>query len=125
MGNGLRAHVLGAGTVNLKFTSGKTALLKNVQHVFSIKKNLVSDSMMCRDGYKIVLESNKCVMSRHGTFISKRYDCGGLFCLSLLNVCNKVVNIANISDESDLWHSCLCHVNFGCVMRLANLNLIL
>jgi hypothetical protein len=45
--------------------------------------------------------------------------------LSLLDVCNKVVNIANIFDESDLWHSRLCHVNFGCLMRLANLNLIL
>jgi hypothetical protein len=44
--------------------------------------------------------------------------------LSLLDVCNKDVNIANISDESDLWHSRLCHVNFGCFMRLANLNLI-
>jgi hypothetical protein len=64
-------------------------------------------------------------MSRHGTFIGKGYDCGGLFRLSLLDVCNKVVNIANISDESDLWHSRLCHVNFGCLMRLANLNLIL
>jgi hypothetical protein len=62
---------------------------------------------------------------RHGTFIGKGYDCGSLFCLSLLDVCNKVVNIANISDESDLWHSRLCHVNFGCLMRLANLNLIL
>jgi hypothetical protein len=30
MGNGSCAHVLGAGTVNLKFTLGKTVLLKNV-----------------------------------------------------------------------------------------------
>jgi hypothetical protein len=125
MGNASRAHVLGAGTVNLKFTSGKTVLLKNMQHVPSIKKNLVSGSMMCRDGYQIVLESNKCVVSRHDTFIGKGYNCGGLFRLSLLDVCNKVVNITNIFDESDLWHSCLCHVNFSCLMRLANLNLIL
>jgi hypothetical protein len=102
MGNGSCAHVLGAGTVNLKFTSGKTMLLKNVHHVSSIKKNLVSSSMMCRDGYKIILESNKYVVSRHGTFIGKGYDCGGLFRLFLFDVCNKVVNIANISDESDL-----------------------
>jgi hypothetical protein len=124
MGNGSRVHVLGSGTVNLKFTLGKTVLLKNVQHVPSIKKNLISGSMMCRDGYKIVLESNKYVVSRHGTFIGKGYDCGDLFGLSLLDVCNKIVNIANISDESGLWHSRLCHVNFGCLMRLANLNLI-
>jgi hypothetical protein len=124
MGNSLRAHVLGVGMVNLKFTSGKTVLLKNVQHVPSIKKNLVSGSMMYRDGYKIVLESNKCVVSRHGTFIGKCYDCEGLFRLSLLDVCNKVMNTVDISNESDLWHSHLYHVNFGCLMRLANMNLI-
>ena len=81
-------------------------LLKNVQHVPSIKKNLVSGSQMCRDGFKIVLESNKCVVSRHGTFVGKDYDCGGLFCLSLLDdVCNKLVNNVNVSDESNMWHS--------------------
>jgi len=126
MGNGSHARVLGAGTVVLKFTSGKTVLLKNVQHVPSIKKNLVSASQMCRDGFKIVLESNKCVVSRHGTFVGKGYDCGGLFRLSLLDdVCNKVVNNVNASDESNIWHSRLCHINFGCLTRLANLNLIL
>jgi hypothetical protein len=42
MGNGSHARVLGVGIVILKFTSVKTVLLKNVQHVPSIKKNLVS-----------------------------------------------------------------------------------
>ena len=27
-------------------------------------------------------------------------------------------------SESNVWHSCLCHVNFGCMSRLAKLNLI-
>ena len=49
MGNGSHARVLGVGTVNLKFTSGKTVRLKNVQHVPTIKKNLVSGSLLCRD----------------------------------------------------------------------------
>ena len=49
MGNGSHACVLGVGTVNLKFTSGKTVQLKNVQHVPTIKKNLVSGSLLCRD----------------------------------------------------------------------------
>jgi hypothetical protein len=38
-------------------------------------------------------------------------------------VCNKSVNNV-ISNESYIWHSQLCHINFGCVSRLANLNLI-
>jgi hypothetical protein len=126
MGNGSHVHVLGIGTVVLKFTSGKTVLLKNVQHVSSIKKNLVSGSQMCRDGFKIVFESNKCVVSRHRTFVGKGYDCGGLFRLYLFdNVCNKVVNNVSVSNEWNIWHSRLCHINFGCLTCLANLNLIL
>jgi hypothetical protein len=71
-----------------------------------------------------VFESNKCILSKYGTFVGKGYDSGGLFRLSLHDVCNKFVNNA-ISNESYLWHSRLCHINFGCVSRLANLNLIL
>ena len=125
MRNGLHACVLGAGMVVLKFTLGKTVLLKNVHHVPSIKKNLVSASQVCRDGFKIILESNKCVVSRHITFVEKGYDCGGLFRLSLLDdACNKVVNNVNVSNESNIWHSRLCHINFGCLTWLVNLNLI-
>ena len=39
-------------------------------------------------------------------------------------MCNKIVNNAIIPDESNIWHSRLCHVNFGCLSCLANLNLI-
>jgi hypothetical protein len=122
MGNGAHARVLGAGTVTLKFTSGKTIQLKNVQHVPTITKNLVSGSLLCRDGFKLVFESNKCIISKFGTFVGKGYDSGGLFHFSLSfdnNVVNHVMN-----DESDVWHSRLCHVNFGCMMRLASLSLI-
>ncbi|WVZ54789.1 hypothetical protein U9M48_005536 [Paspalum notatum var. saurae] len=66
MGNGSYASVLGTDTVDLKFTSGKIVQLKNVQHVPSMNKNLVSGSLLLRDGFKIVLESNKAVVSKHG-----------------------------------------------------------
>ena len=72
MGNRSHACVLGVGTVNLKFTSGKTVQWKNVQHVPTIKKNIVSGSLLCRDGYKLVFESNKCVLSKFGTFVGKK-----------------------------------------------------
>jgi len=64
MANGARASVHGVGMVDLKLTSGKTVQLKNVQHVPSIKKNLISGSLLCRDGYKLVFESNKCILSK-------------------------------------------------------------
>jgi hypothetical protein len=66
MGNGSHASVRGVGTVDLKFTSGKIMQLRNVQHVPFMNKNLVSGSLLCRDGFKVVLESNKVVISKHG-----------------------------------------------------------
>jgi hypothetical protein len=58
-----------------------------------------------------------------GHLLEKGYDGGGLSRLSLHDVCNKFVNNV-ISNESYIWHSRLCHINFGCVSRLGNLNLI-
>jgi hypothetical protein len=48
MGNGSHASIYGVGIVDLKLTSGKIVQLKNVHHVPSINKNLVSDSLLCR-----------------------------------------------------------------------------
>ena len=124
IGNGSHARVLGVSTVNLKLTSGKTMRLKNVQHVPTIKKNLVSGSLLCRDGFKLVFESNKCVLPKYGNFVGKGYESEGLFCLSLSENCNNIVNNVMNTDESNVWHSRLCHINFGCMARLANLSLI-
>jgi len=84
MENDSHARVLGVGMIILKFTSEKTVLMKNVQHVLSIKKNLVSGSQLCRDDYKIVFEANKIILSKFGTFIGKGYDwetCSAYPCL--------------------------------------------
>ncbi|WVZ85747.1 hypothetical protein U9M48_032635 [Paspalum notatum var. saurae] len=113
MGNGSAASVLGIGTVDLKFTSGKIVQLKNVQHVPSMNKNLVSGSLLLRYGFKVVLESNKIVVSRHGLFIGKGYVSRGLFRLSLSDFSNKCVNhiCGGVNDDASLWHSHLCHLS--------------
>jgi hypothetical protein len=85
---------------------------------------LISGSLLCRDGYKLVFESNKCVVSKYGTFVGKGYESGGLFRLSLVDTCFKSVNHVVSNVETNVWHSRLCHVNFGCMSRLAGLNLV-
>jgi hypothetical protein len=91
MGNGLHATIPGVGMVDLKFTSGKIVQLKNLQRVPSIKKNLVSGSHLMKDGFKLVFESNKVVLSEYGTLVGKGYECGGMFHFSLENFCDNVV----------------------------------
>jgi hypothetical protein len=46
-----------------------------VQHVPTMSKNLVSGYHLCRDGFKLVLESNNVVVFKHGQFIGKGYEC--------------------------------------------------
>nr|AAX96807.1 retrotransposon protein, putative, Ty1-copia sub-class [Oryza sativa Japonica Group]ABA92798.1 retrotransposon protein, putative, Ty1-copia subclass [Oryza sativa Japonica Group] len=127
MGNGSHASVHGVGTVDLKFISRRIVQLKNVQHVPSIDRNLVSGSRLTRDGFKLVFESNKVVVSKHGYFIGKGYECGGLFRFSLSDFCNKSVNhiCGSVDDEANVWHSRLCHINFGLMSRLSSMCLIL
>jgi hypothetical protein len=67
-------------------------------------KNFVSGTLLCRDGFKVVLESNKIVVFKSGQFIGKGYDCRGLFCFSLLDFNNKFVNhiCANVDDLASI-----------------------
>jgi hypothetical protein len=64
MENVSHASVHGIVMVDLKLTSGKIVQLKNMQHVPSINKNLVSGSLLCKDGFKVVFESNKFIVSK-------------------------------------------------------------
>jgi hypothetical protein len=50
--------------VDINLTLRKTMQLKNVQHVHSIRKNLINGSLLCRDGCKDVFESNKNIYYR-------------------------------------------------------------
>jgi hypothetical protein len=58
MGNHNTVKVLGTGTVELKLSSRKKLVLTNVYHVPNIKKNLVSASLLSKNGVKAVLESD-------------------------------------------------------------------
>lgn len=83
VGNRSHASVRGASTIDLKFT-----LRMIVQHVPSITKNLVNDSPLCQDGFKLAFISNKVLLHKYGQFIGKGYQCGGSFHLSLSNFYN-------------------------------------
>jgi hypothetical protein len=99
MENGSHTSIRGVGTVNLKLTSGKIMQPKNVQYVPSINKNIVSDSLLCRDGFKVALESKKIIVSKCEQFIGKGYVCGCLFCFSVSYFCNESMN--NICDGTN------------------------
>lgn len=94
MENHSAAKVLGKGSVDLNFTSGKKPTLKNVLHVHEIKKNLVSATLLCKNGFKVVLKSDHVVLSKNGLFVGKGYSCEGMFKLNV-EIMNKM-NVVSV-----------------------------
>lgn len=54
MGNSSIAAIMGKGTLDLKFTSGKVLTLSDVYHVPDVRKNLVSGSLLNKHGFNLV-----------------------------------------------------------------------
>lgn len=108
MGNSSSPKVVGKGTVELKFTSGKMVTLIDVLHVPDIRKNLVSGTLLSKHGYKMIFEADKFILSKQGMFVGKGYATNGMF---KLNIENENI-FAYIVESLDLWHERLGHVNF-------------
>ena len=122
MGNHNAAKVVGKGSVDLQFTSGKKLFLNNVIYVPEIRKNLVSASLLCKNGLKIVFESENCILTKNGVFVGKGYSCEGMYKLSL--DINKIMNSAYIVDSFDTWHARLAHLNFRSLKYMSKHGLI-
>ena len=82
---------------------------------------------MIKNGFRLVLESEKVVLTKDGMYVGRGYMTDGLFKLNVLTVVptiasnNKNSSFAYIVDSSHLWHSRLRHVNYGSLCTLVNL----
>ena len=129
MGNSSTSKVEGVGKVALKMTSGKVVTLNDVLHVPDIHKNLVSGSLLSKNGFKLVFVSDKFILSKNDMYVGKCYLSEGLFKLNVMTVTSDDVinnNIASVYvlESSDLWHQRLGHVNFRSIKSLIHLDLL-
>jgi hypothetical protein len=79
MGNHNSANVLGKGTIELYFTYGQILCLLNVFHVPEIRKNLVFVSLLSKKRFKILLDSDKVIVTMSGMFVGKGYSYDDMF----------------------------------------------
>ncbi|XP_022863737.1 uncharacterized protein LOC111383806 [Olea europaea var. sylvestris] len=86
MGNSATSEVLGKGKVILKMTSGKELTLTNVLYVPEIRKNLVSGSLLSKNGFRMVFEVDKLVITKIGVYVGKCYMTDSLFKLNVIVV---------------------------------------
>ncbi|XP_070056617.1 uncharacterized protein [Nicotiana tomentosiformis] len=63
MGNTATAKIEDYGKIFLKMTSGKVLMLNNVLHIPTVRKHLVSTSLLVKNGFKCVFVSDKVVVN--------------------------------------------------------------
>ncbi|KAJ9550828.1 hypothetical protein OSB04_014873 [Centaurea solstitialis] len=128
-GNVATEPIKGLGSVNLVFTSGNSLLLCNVLYVPGIRKNLLSGIVLNNCGYKQVMESDKYILSKHGTFVGFGY-LNGMFKLNLNisfvnnSVCMASTSSSNNCGKSELWHARLGHVHYKRMKDMSKMSLI-
>ncbi|KAK4405931.1 Retrovirus-related Pol polyprotein from transposon TNT 1-94 [Sesamum angolense] len=67
MGNSSTAEVLGIGSVDLKFPLGRILSLKRVHHVPTVTRNIISGSVIVREGYELAFKFSKVVIQQFET----------------------------------------------------------
>jgi len=78
MRNSSTSKVLDVGTF-IKVTSEKLLTLKNMLHVVDIRMNLIFGSLLRKNGFKLVLKSDKFIISKNRVFIGDEYLSDDLF----------------------------------------------
>ena len=126
MGNSSTSKVEGNGKVVLKMTMGKYLTLKDVLHVSDIHKNPVSGSLLSKNGFKLVFESDKFSLFKSGMYVGEGYLSNDLFKMNVMIVFpiidnNKSISSVYMLESSNVWHGRLGHVNYHTLHRLINL----
>ena len=122
LGDSHTTIVAGTGEVELKFTSGKTIILKDVLHTPEMRKNLVSGYLLNKAGFTQTIGADLFTLTKNGVFVGKGYATEGMF---KLNVdINKIISSAYMCCSFNGWHARLCHVNKRLVKNMSSLGYI-
>ena len=128
MGNFSSSKVEGQGKLVLKMTSSKELTLNDGLHVPEIRKNLVSESLLSKKGFKLVFVLDNFILTKNGMYVGKGYMSNGLFKMNVMtvvpptkNINNKNTSPAYMLESSNVWHGRLGHVNYDTLRRLINM----
>jgi len=122
MGDGARALVEDIGVVSLNLPSGHVLLLKDVVYVPSMRRNLISVSILDKCGYTFEFGNGKLVVYFNSIIVGSGVLYDGLYMLNLndMSVNSVIGHKRSRVDENSsmLWHRRLGHISRPRIERL-------
>jgi len=122
MGDGARAPVEDIRVVSLNLPSGHVLLLKDVVYVPSMRRNLISVSILDKCGYTFEFGNGKLVVYFNSIIVGSEVLYEGLYMLNLNDMfVNSVIGCkrSRVDENSSmLWHRRLGHISRPRIERL-------
>lgn len=97
VGNSTKVAAKAVGTYHLNLPSGETLNLNNCYFIYGCVKNLISVSMLLRDGFVVLFDKLLCSISHNNRIIAYANLIDGFFHLEM----NGIINCMN-KDASRL-----------------------
>ena len=63
-----------------------------MRHVLGNRMNLVSGSFLSKNGFRLVFESDKFVLTKNGMYVRKGYMSDGLVKLNVMTIVPSIIN---------------------------------
>src|SRR5690606_29788823 len=121
MGNTVVSKIEGRGKVVMKMTFGREITLQNMKHVPDMRTNLVSGTLLSKNGFSTTLKADKLVIRKNEVYLGKVYVKDGLVKMNVMTVLpskvvapkvsmNKKKPVAYLVESFNKWHERLGHV---------------
>ena len=122
LGDSHSTKVVGTGKVELKFTSEKNVILKDVLHTPKMRKILVSGYLLNKAGFTQNFRVDLYTHTKNNVFVGKGYATNGMFKLNVDG--NKIISSSYMLCSPNIWHARLCHVDKHLIKNMSNLDMI-
>uniref|UniRef100_A0A2N9FFW3 Integrase catalytic domain-containing protein n=1 Tax=Fagus sylvatica TaxID=28930 RepID=A0A2N9FFW3_FAGSY len=123
MGNKSYADIVGIGDICVETNTGYTLKLKDVRHIPDMHLNLISVSVLDKEGYESHLGNGKWKLFKGSLVFARGKICCTVYKTQVM-LCRDVVNAAQDDFTPDLWHKWLAHMSEKELQILAKKSLI-
>lgn len=112
------------GKIGLKMTVSGMMTFNNVLHIFEMRKNLFSTSILGKNKFKYVFVSDKVVISKNDMYVGKSYLTRDLFKLNVIAVDMNKSSASYFLEIYNLLHARLGYVNYKTLRKMINFKIL-